>query len=361
MMIPISVCIITKNEEKNIEKCLAPLMPYGFEIIVVDTGSTDRTREVAANYTDKIYDFEWCDDFSAARNFSLRKASHNYVLVLDCDEFLTSLDPDALYRAIEAHPKAVGLLTRQSHYDNSGTPTVYTDYVERLFHRKYYTYKFPIHEQVTEIATDNTIYERYEIPLTVEHIGYAGSIEERRQKAERNNRLLFQEIERQPDNAYLYFQVGQSYNMISDYEKACPYYHKAFTLPLIVEQEWVQAMAIAYINCLTHLGRAQEAVDFFEPIYDRFTTDASFYNSMGVAYLNSNQPLKAMMEFIKATQCPTTQNTGSNTYLPRYNMGLVNELLGNLPAAIDFYKQCGDYRDALERLYALGVTETGEK
>ena len=71
-MIPISVCVIAKNEEKNIEKCLAPLVPYNFEIILVDTGSTDRTKEIARKYTDQIYDFEWVNDFSAARNFSLK-------------------------------------------------------------------------------------------------------------------------------------------------------------------------------------------------------------------------------------------------------------------------------------------------
>ena len=92
-MIPLSVCIIGKNEEKNIEKCLSSLAPYDFEIIYVDTGSTDRTVELAAKYTDKIYHFTWIDDFSAARNFSLAQAAHDYVLVLDCDEFLTSLDP----------------------------------------------------------------------------------------------------------------------------------------------------------------------------------------------------------------------------------------------------------------------------
>lgn len=352
-MIPISVCIITKNEEKNIEKCLAPLAPYNFEIIVVDTGSTDSTKEIAQKYTDKIYDFEWIDDFSAARNFSLKKASHNYVLVLDSDEFLTDLDIEGVYQAIEEHPKAVGLLLRHSSYDSDGTLSGYTDRVERLFHKQYYYYKFPIHEQVTEISSDNTIYQRYDLPLTVEHVGYAGSKEALRQKAERNNALLFKEIERDPANPYLYFQVGQSYNLISDYENAYVYYRKAFEFPLIVEQEWVQAMAITYINAMTHTGRAHEAVAFFEPYYDKFASSASFYNSMGVAYLNSNQPLKAMMEFIKATQCPVVHDEGSNTYLPYYNMGLVNEILGNLPSAIDFYKKCGDYSLAKERLQEL--------
>ena len=354
-MIPISVCIITKNEEKNIEKCLAPLVPYNFEIIVVDTGSTDHTKEVALKYTDKVYDFEWCDDFSAARNFSLKKASHNYVLVLDSDEFLTDIDIEGIYKAIEAHPKAVGLLIRHSSYDSKGTPCSYTDHVERLFHKQYYYYKFPIHEQVTEIASDNTIYERYDLPLTVEHIGYAGTKDALKKKAERNNTLLFKEIEKDPSNAYLYFQVGQSYNLISDYENAYVYYKKAFELPLIIEQEWVQAMAVTYINAMTHTGRAQEAVAFFEPHYNDFASSASFYNSMGVAYLNSNQPLKAMMEFIKATQCPVIHDDGSNTYLPYYNMGLVNEILGNTTSAIDFYKKCGDYSLAKERLHELGV------
>ena len=355
-MVPISVCIITKNEEVNLEKCLAPLKAYPFEIIVVDTGSTDHTKEIAAKYADKIYDFAWCDDFSAARNFSLSKASHNYVLILDSDEFLIDLDLAGLYQAIEEHPKDVGLLLRNNYYDSNGKETCFPDRVERLFHKRYYYYKYSIHEQVTNIKTDGTYYNRYDIPLTVDHAGYNNDSEEARlAKVERNNKLLFKEIEKHPDDPYFYFQVGQSYNFISDYENAYIYYKKAFELPLITEQLWVQVMATAYINAMTHTGRAKEAVLFFELAYDSFATNASFYNSMGVAYLNINEPLKAMMEFIKAVQCPIVHEQGSNTYIPYSNMGLVNEMLGNIPAAIDFYHKCGDYPPALERLHALGV------
>lgn len=355
-MVPISVCIITKNEEVNIEKCLAPLMPYGFEIVVVDTGSTDRTKEVAAKYTDKIYDFEWCDDFSAARNFSLSKASHNYVLILDSDEFLVDLDLDGLYKALEEHPKDVGMLLRNNYYDSNGKETNFPDRVERLFHKRYYFYEFCIHEQVTSVKTKGTIFERYDIPLTVDHVGYNNNSEAaRRAKVERNNKLLFKEIEKNPNDPYFYFQIGQSYNFISDYENAYIYYKKAFELPLITDQLWVQMMATAYINSMTQTGRAQEAVLFFEQCYDVFATSANFYNSMGVAYLNINEPLKAMMEFIKAVQCPVAREVGSNTFIPYSNMGLVNEMLGNTAAAIDFYRKCGDYPPALERLHALGV------
>ena len=84
--LPISVCIIAKNEQKYIENCLKALRRYSWEIIVVDTGSTDDTRQIATRYADKVYDFTWIDDFSAARNFAAAQASNNWILVLDCDE-----------------------------------------------------------------------------------------------------------------------------------------------------------------------------------------------------------------------------------------------------------------------------------
>ena len=69
-MVTISVCMIVKNEEAVLERCLDSLNGIAEEIIIVDTGSTDKTKEIAAKYTDKIYDFTWIHDFSAARNFA---------------------------------------------------------------------------------------------------------------------------------------------------------------------------------------------------------------------------------------------------------------------------------------------------
>ena len=88
-MITISLCMIVKNEEKVLARCLDSLKGLMDEIIIVDTGSTDRTKEIAAGYTDKIYDFEWVDDFSAARNFSFSKATSEYIYSADADEVLS--------------------------------------------------------------------------------------------------------------------------------------------------------------------------------------------------------------------------------------------------------------------------------
>ena len=84
MMTKISVCSIVKNESKNIGKMLDSVSKFGFEIIVVDTGSTDDTKSIALKYTDKVYDFEWCDDFSAAKNYAASLASNKWSLFDYC-------------------------------------------------------------------------------------------------------------------------------------------------------------------------------------------------------------------------------------------------------------------------------------
>lgn len=103
-MLPLSVCIIAKNEEKHIEECLKRLSPYGLEIVLTDTGSTDRTLAIAEKYTDRIYHFDWCDDFGAAKNFCIQKASHDWILSLDCDEYIEQLDIAALAHCMEQYP-----------------------------------------------------------------------------------------------------------------------------------------------------------------------------------------------------------------------------------------------------------------
>ena len=87
-MITISTCMIVKNEERVLARCLDCVKEFSDEIIIVDTGSTDRTKEIASTYTNKIYDFPWINDFSAARNFSFSKATMEYIYIADADEII---------------------------------------------------------------------------------------------------------------------------------------------------------------------------------------------------------------------------------------------------------------------------------
>ena len=87
-MVSVSLCMIVKNEEAVLRRCLDSVADLVEEIIIVDTGSSDRTKEIAGEYTDKVYDFEWINDFSAARNFAFSKATRDYIYSADADEVL---------------------------------------------------------------------------------------------------------------------------------------------------------------------------------------------------------------------------------------------------------------------------------
>ncbi len=94
--ITISLCMIVRNEEATIARCLDSVKDIPDEIVIVDTGSMDRTKEIVFQYADKVYDFEWIDDFAAARNFAFSKATQDYILWLDADDILVEPDREQL-------------------------------------------------------------------------------------------------------------------------------------------------------------------------------------------------------------------------------------------------------------------------
>lgn len=324
---------------------------YPYELVLVDTGSTDRTLAIAQKYTDKIYHFDWIGDFSAARNYSLQCASHDWILVLDCDEYIIDLDVRGFDAMITHYPQCVGMLSRKNHYEMNDTDSVYTDDVERFFNRKLFHYEAIIHEQVR--AFDGSDYQRIALPLTVDHCGYNGTIEDLRKKAERNNELLLKMLKETPDDPYLYFQIGQSYNMLRDDEKACYYYGKGLEYDVDPNAEYVQMMVIGYGYALLHLERYDEALQF-QNIYDEFATTADFVCLMGLIYLRKGMIVQAMAEFLKATSFETAKTEGANSFIPTYNMACINEVLGDIATAKVLYKKCGNFKPAVDRLKALG-------
>lgn len=353
-MTPISICVIAKNEEKHMDAFLSAIREhmkgYPYEVVLVDTGSTDRTVEIASRYNTKIFHFDWIDDFSAARNYSLSCASFSWVLVLDCDEYLTDIKTECFEQMMKQYPRGVGMIVRKNHCWSNGSDRIFTDDVNRFFCRKHYHYEDMIHEQLC--ANNGQPYEMVNLPVAVEHFGYNGTKEELEAKARRNNELLFRMLEEHPDDPYLYFQIGQSYNLIDETEKACEYYAKGLEFDVNPELEYVQLMVHSYGCALLNLKRYQEALAF-ENIYDAFATTPEFVCLMGQIYMKNGMLLKAMKEFLKATTFPTCDMEGANTFTPLYNMGRINEMMGDRDSAMKLYESCGSYPPAQERLKAL--------
>jgi len=103
MKAKISVCMIVKNEAPCLARCLESVKGIADEIIIVDTGSEDQTVQIAHTFTDKVFHFDWCDDFSAARNESLKHATGDWVMILDADEVLEPRSVRILHHLLYAH------------------------------------------------------------------------------------------------------------------------------------------------------------------------------------------------------------------------------------------------------------------
>lgn len=150
-MITISLCMIVKNEERLLARCLDSVSGLMDEIIIVDTGSSDRTKEIAARYTDKVYDFEWVQDFAAARNFAFSKAGMEYIYSADADEVLDEENRKAFLQLKETLLPEIDIV--QMYYANQlDFGTIYNFDKElrpKLFKRlRTFTWVEPIHEQV---------------------------------------------------------------------------------------------------------------------------------------------------------------------------------------------------------------------
>ncbi len=375
----LSVCIITKNEEKNIGRCLEALSGYGFELVVADTGSVDKTREIAGEFTDKVYDFAWQDDFAAAKNFAVSKAAHDLVLVVDSDEFLDPLsesDIQSLGALASANPQAVGRVLIRNQFTQDEARQESREWVNRIFDRRKFHYKGRIHEQLVSFQDGG--YETWLSPLSFLHIGYDLSPEERKQKTQRNIRLLEHELsavtaelgelrqggdslqlrELEAQVPYLLYQLGKGWYMAHEYVRACAYFSQGLSHDLDPRLEYVIDMVETYGYALINSGQEQAAL-CFENIYEEFCGSADFLFLMGLIYMKNACFEAAVREFEKALQKPHCKTVGVNSFAANYNIGVIRECLGNLEEAREFYRKSGEYGPARERLEAMGVQPKG--
>ena len=347
----ISICMIVKNEENILEKCLMQLYPLGYEIIIVDTGSTDNSRQIALRYTDKVYDFTWTGNFSEARNYAIGKASREYILMIDSDEIVVSFDKDKLEELIHKNPDKIGRVLIISEYSRGNESYRTSSRLSRLFSKNLYCYEGRIHEQVVPI--DGVLPgDIYDAPVNIHHGGYDGGIETRRKKTERNIELLLKELADEGENPYTLYQLGKSYYMQEDYITACHWFDKALYYDLDTRLEYVQDMVESYGYALLNSEQYEKAMQLLA-VYDEFAVSADFVYLMGLIYMNNAKFTEAISEFIKATKMSVAKIDGVNSYRAYYNIGVIYECLGDIEKAIEFYKKCREYDRADMRIKAL--------
>lgn len=343
--------MIVKNEEKNLKSCLSKVIDFMDEVIIIDTGSTDDTKTIALGFTDKIYDFKWCNDFSKARNFSISKASNDWILVLDADEFITDFSRYTVDEFIKnsSNKNKVGRIQRINIMEDLVGNKKYIERVNRLFNKNYFHYEGIIHEQIA--ALDGKAYDTEILDITADHVGYTQAVLNRTDKIKRNINLLKVAVKSDSEDPYLYFQLGKSYYMLKDYKNSALYFEKALSFPLDFRLEYVEDLIETYGYSLINGGKYSEAL-ILENCIKVYSRLPDFHFLMGLIYMNNAKFTQAVKSFLECTKFSYGKVEGVTTYRSYYNIGVIYDVLGFREKAVEYYKMCGDYKPAVKRLKA---------
>lgn len=346
----ISVCLIGKNEEKCIERCLKEIQKLALPVIYTDTGSTDHTMDIARQYTGFIHHFEWCNDFSKARNFCAMQAPTDWIWFLDCDEYVTKADLSQLSSfCCDENALLIGTIRQKDIYTLNGERSFTTTRLGRVYNRKHYWYSGNVHEQLTSRRPDISCHY-FDLEISLDHDGYSNP-DVLADKCRRNAELLLAALARKED-PYLYYQLGKCYSTLGKPELAADAFSKGLSFDLDPALFYVQSLVEAYGYCLLEL-RQYEAALSFEGIYDSFAVNADFVFLMGLIYMNNALFDRAIEEFKKAASFSSSVVDGVNSYRAFYNIGVIYECMGHTREAVLNYSKCNGYPPALRRLEVL--------
>ncbi|MFS0555829.1 glycosyltransferase [Brevibacillus sp. 179-C9.3 HS] len=350
----ISLVMIVKNEEYHLRKCLLSAKESVDELIVVDTGSTDQTKQIAVECGAKVYDFAWTDSFAEARNFALEQASGDWILVLDADEYLEP-GSSALIKEFVSGPPAIGRINIISKYLDNGEVRYARSPISRLF-PKGVTYKGDIHEQVvSDLPHRLTL-------ITVNHDGYYQT-----NKTERNIPILQKELQKDQNNPYLLMQLAREFKNKQDYVEADRYYSRAYPY-LSKEDGYYPDFIVEYIYNLMKIGLLETGYQVIQMEKDNLTTFPDFHFCLGMFYMDyvlsniaAHIDKLSLIEgsFLACLELGDQRGQGgvigTGSFLASYNLGVYYEVVGDTPKAIHYYTLSAekDYSKAKERLHVL--------
>jgi len=240
----LSLCMIVKNEERFIEDCLESVKDVVDQIVILDTGSTDKTLEIVQKYDVDVHHFKWCDDFSKARNESIKHAMSNWILWLDADERLQPSSKRKILKELTSVQKPV-IYQVQINNKTSDAADAQLSTAYRLFtNNRGISFKGRIHEQLAHDSSFSKPDVRRS-QIIIEHLGYAIEGDLKSEKNQRNLKLLQQMVTENPEDGYAHYTLGQQFNLNQEFDLAINHFNKAVEL-----NQFDKAMTASLFNVL---------------------------------------------------------------------------------------------------------------
>ena len=255
----LSLCMIARDEEKIIAECLSSARPFFDEIVLVDTGSKDGTKKVSKQFVDKLVDFKWVDDFSAARNESLKHATGDWIIWLDADDILPEESGRAIRNAIgSAPPNIMAFIVPVRFPDGSPSGGTVVDHVKVIRNVPGICFEGRIHEQILP-SIRQLGGEIARIDAVVMHANYDYTKAGQNKKRKRDKKLLELDLQERPDHPFVLFNMGMTDHYNGDHESALQWLERCIEVAQPEESHVRKAYSLQ-AGSLNHLGRKEEAL-----------------------------------------------------------------------------------------------------
>ncbi|WP_051623711.1 tetratricopeptide repeat-containing glycosyltransferase family 2 protein [Clostridium hydrogeniformans] len=356
----LSLCMIVKNEENHLYRCLNSVKDLVDEIIIVDTGSTDKTIEIAKKFGAIIYHYKWDNSFSNARNFSLSKASKEWILLMDADDEFSSNHKEKFIELLNEEKFHVYFFKTLSYTGNGEGDTITNLNPRLLINNGEYKFFGDIHEQLNHISGDWNSFNHCIRDINIYHYGYLTKVIEEKNKRKRNIEIILNELSKDPESEFHIFNLATEYFANGEIDKALYYYDRVYK-NIDVSKGYSPKTIIRKMYCLCYLKRYDEALNTIEDglkIYPNYT-DLEF--ERGNIYLILKKYTLAIESYKRALELGEPPSNleffkGCGTFKPAIELGKLYEMFRDYKKALSYYLQAFKFnQDNYLLLYNIGA------
>ncbi|KXG78803.1 putative glycosyltransferase EpsE [Fervidicola ferrireducens] len=362
--ITLSLCLITKDEEKNIARCINSVKDIVDEIVVVDTGSKDSTVEIAQSLGAKVIHAKWEDDYSKARNIAIENATSDWILFLDADEEIKKEDVGKI-RPLLNDDTVEAYMFKIVNYGGASVSSGLTEihYNFRLFRNNgKLKYVYPIHENLRNIE-ENRVPVFKNADVTILHYGYLSETRIEKNKTERYINMLLKYLMKHPNDKFQHGNLGVEYFNARDYKKALKH--------LLIATKGMNVNSYSAPRLLRYLIQTYTALKDYETALKLINDAKAYYIDIpdfkfleGMLYVEQKRYKKAIEMFKECIAMGEYKGLfitmgGTGSYRARYMIAYCYEKLGRLHDAVKEYieilKSNPNYQDVFVKLFDLFV------
>jgi tetratricopeptide (TPR) repeat protein len=346
----LSLCMIVRDEEEMLGRCLEAVREAVDEMVIVDTGSKDATIEIARSFGATVIEREWTGSFGEARNVAFDAATGDWTFVLDADELLVTADVELL-RSLTGRTWREAFYVAETNYTGElDAGTAVTHNTLRVFrNRPGYRYRGRLHEQIAD-TLPTYLPERLEYTnVRIEHYGYLGAVRDAREKSRRNIELLRVQLQEGAATPFLHYNLGAEYAVADNPAAALVELERAWELmrsdPERDTYQFAPALANRLVRATRACGRFAEAIERADEALARFPEFTDLVLEQGAAHIQLGEIAQGMALYercIEMGDAPShyTATVGCGSFLPLIALGELRLANGEVAEAKQLLERC---------------------